>query len=328
MQVNGRGEYNVSAYVKVLRHPDRTHRDRPDIRPQRSHDHDLPIHHRRRHEHRVDLVSGTVNLTWSGTLTNADFFVNSASGTTTLLVDNCSMMRAGGTSAPAAPTFNQAAGTYTAPVSVTISAASGTTIYYTLNGTTPTASTGTLYTAAVSISSTATLKAIAIAGGLETAPTSALYTIDIPVPPLDLLRSTAASSREPPAGPSRRRTRQPRPRPRTEPREAQRLALGSGNSTANGVVSQTVETTNGAAGELLFWYAPFGASGKQQQLRVDILSDATTVIATATFTATGVNNYTPANTVFHAEERHLHSRFRRDHGAVYRRDERRQHHEL
>ena len=63
------------------------------------------------------------------------------------------------------PTFSPAAGTYTSAQSVTISdATSGTTIYYTTNGTTPTTSS-TVYTGPITVSSTETLKAIAAVTG-------------------------------------------------------------------------------------------------------------------------------------------------------------------
>ena len=63
------------------------------------------------------------------------------------------------------PTFSPAAGTYTSAQSVTISdATSGATIYYTTNGTTPTTSS-TAYTGPITVSSTETLEAIAVATG-------------------------------------------------------------------------------------------------------------------------------------------------------------------
>ena len=86
--------------------------------------------------------------------------------------------------APATPTqattttFSPAAGTYSGAQSVTISdATSGATIYYTTNGTTPTTSS-TKYTGPISVSSTETLQAIAVAtGDANSAVASATYTI-------------------------------------------------------------------------------------------------------------------------------------------------------
>ncbi|MBQ6307504.1 MAG: chitobiase/beta-hexosaminidase C-terminal domain-containing protein, partial [Bacteroidales bacterium] len=63
-----------------------------------------------------------------------------------------------------APTFSPAAGTFTTAQTVTLSCATtGATIYYTLDGTEPT-SASTQYTAALTISSTTTVKAIAYVG--------------------------------------------------------------------------------------------------------------------------------------------------------------------
>jgi hypothetical protein len=78
-----------------------------------------------------------------------------------------------------APAFSLAAGTYTGPQSVTISSADyGASIRYTLNGTTPTPTNGTLYSGAVTISANATLKAIAYHSGLtDSTVTSAGYVI-------------------------------------------------------------------------------------------------------------------------------------------------------
>ncbi|HBI34195.1 MAG TPA: hypothetical protein DEA43_05010 [Candidatus Moranbacteria bacterium] len=80
-----------------------------------------------------------------------------------------------------APTSSPAAGTYTSVQSVTLSSAtSGTTIYYTIDGSTPTTSS-TLYSSAISIGSTTTLKAIAVKSGMTNSTVmSSAYTISLP----------------------------------------------------------------------------------------------------------------------------------------------------
>jgi hypothetical protein len=79
----------------------------------------------------------------------------------------------------AAPTFSPAGGTYTTAQSVTISSStSGASIRYTTDGSTPTSTTGTLYSAPVAVGSSLTLKAIAYASGMaDSAVSSAAYTI-------------------------------------------------------------------------------------------------------------------------------------------------------
>ena len=86
-----------------------------------------------------------------------------------------------GTSTAATPTFSPAAGTYSSAQLVTISdTTSGATIYYTTNGTTPTTSS-TKYTSAISVTSSETIEAIAVASGYNnSAVGSAAYTITLP----------------------------------------------------------------------------------------------------------------------------------------------------
>jgi len=81
--------------------------------------------------------------------------------------------------ATATPTFTPAAGTYTKAQSVTIADTTmGAVIYYTTNGNPPT-TTSTKYTAAISVTKTETLKAIAVATGFtQSAIATALYTIE------------------------------------------------------------------------------------------------------------------------------------------------------
>jgi uncharacterized repeat protein (TIGR03803 family) len=81
----------------------------------------------------------------------------------------------------ATPVFSPAAGSYSAAQTVSISdATAGASIYYTTNGTTPTTSS-TKYTGAIAVSSTETIKALAVAGGYtDSAVASATYTITAP----------------------------------------------------------------------------------------------------------------------------------------------------
>ncbi|NKF24511.1 chitobiase/beta-hexosaminidase C-terminal domain-containing protein [Solimonas marina] len=81
----------------------------------------------------------------------------------------------------AAPTFSPAAGTYTSTQSVTISdSTDGATIHYSIDGSTPTSSSAT-YTGPITVSSSVTLKAIAVASGhTASAVASAPYTITAP----------------------------------------------------------------------------------------------------------------------------------------------------
>ena len=83
--------------------------------------------------------------------------------------------------ATAAPAFSLAAGVYTSAQSVVLSdATAGATIYYTTDGSTPT-TLSTVYTTAISVSATKTLKAIAAAANsTQSGVASATYTINLP----------------------------------------------------------------------------------------------------------------------------------------------------
>jgi hypothetical protein len=82
----------------------------------------------------------------------------------------------------ATPTFNPGAGTYTSTQTVTISTAtSGASTRYTTDGSTPSSTVGTLYTAPVSVSSSETINAISYKTGMtDSAVASATYTISPP----------------------------------------------------------------------------------------------------------------------------------------------------
>jgi len=81
----------------------------------------------------------------------------------------------------ATPTFTPAPGTYTAAQSVTIAdSTAGASVYYTVDGTTPTTSS-TLYTQPIAIAATTTIKAIAAASGFaNSSVASGTYTIALP----------------------------------------------------------------------------------------------------------------------------------------------------
>ena len=92
------------------------------------------------------------------------------------------------------PLFSVIPGTYTEGQSVTItSATEGATIYYTTDGTDPTADS-TEYTQMISISESMTLKAIAIKEGMKnSAVAEAIYVIQIPTPVKETVKTPTFS---------------------------------------------------------------------------------------------------------------------------------------
>lgn len=86
----------------------------------------------------------------------------------------------------ATPTFTPAPGTYSSAQSVTItSATSGASIRYTTDGSTPSTTSGTLYSGPISVGATTTIRALAYKSGLaSSAVTSATYTIGSTPPPV------------------------------------------------------------------------------------------------------------------------------------------------
>ncbi|HYC72510.1 MAG TPA: chondroitinase-B domain-containing protein [Opitutaceae bacterium] len=108
----------------------------------------------------VDGITGSTS-TWAS-INELDIFGSVASGGTV-----------------AAPTFSPGGGSYASAQSVTITTStSGASIRYTLDGSSPTSASGTLYGGPVSIAASATLKAIAYKAGMsDSGVSSATYTI-------------------------------------------------------------------------------------------------------------------------------------------------------
>jgi len=92
----------------------------------------------------------------------------------------------------AAPVFDPNGGVYLSPVSVSMtSATAGASIHYTLDGSAPTAAS-TLYVSPITISTTTTLKAIAVLPGSPSSGiTTATYSYPVTVSNLSALRSAA-----------------------------------------------------------------------------------------------------------------------------------------
>jgi len=85
---------------------------------------------------------------------------------------------------PPAPSFSPASGSYNTAQTVTLSDRnSSATLYYTTDGSTPSA-TSIRYSGAISLSASATIRSIAIAGSLSSAVASAAYTITPPPAPV------------------------------------------------------------------------------------------------------------------------------------------------
>jgi hypothetical protein len=92
------------------------------------------------------------------------------------------------TATVSAPTFSPAPGSYASAQSVTLSTSTpGASIRYTTDGSTPTSTTGTVYTVPIAVSATTTINAIAyLTGWADSAVTSGTYTIAVTFAQADL----------------------------------------------------------------------------------------------------------------------------------------------
>ena len=129
---------------------------------------------------------GSVNAFGKNTTPAASLYNNNSDGTKYLdsSVENITQNSNGtisfdfvGISNVATPTFSPIGGRYAEAQTVTINCATnGASIYYTLDGSTPTASS-TPYTSALTISQTTTIKAVAVKDNEQSAVATATYTI-------------------------------------------------------------------------------------------------------------------------------------------------------
>jgi hypothetical protein len=171
--------------------------------------------------------------------------------------------------AAATPTFTPAAGTYTSAQSVTIAdSTTAAKIYYTTDGTAPTTSS-TAYTAAIPVSVTTTIKAIATASSYTTSAVgSALYTIG----------SGASAPTISPNGGSFT--------------SAQTITLTDSSSGA--VLYYTLDGSTPTSSSTLY-AAPFQivAAGATTVKVIAIVSGSSSSVASATFTLTYPANFKP-----------------------------------
>lgn len=131
---------------------------------------------------------GAANSSSGEVITSLDFLNRVGNDTAVAYFDNVTFTTAltGGTAsaAPAAagPQFSPAGGAYIGTQQVTLtSASSGVSIRYTLDGSEPNETTGTLYAGPVPIAASAVLKAVAYGEGfMPSAVTAADYTINLP----------------------------------------------------------------------------------------------------------------------------------------------------
>ena len=246
----------------------------------------------------------------------------SGSGNVTL---QAAALVANGLPTAATPTFSPAAGTYTTSQSVTLSdSTSGSTIYYTTNGTTPTTSS-TKYTGAISVTSSETIEAIAAASGYNNSNVgSATYTISLPTvatPTFSPAAGSYGSSQSVTisdstsgstiyyttngATPTTSSTKYTGAISVTSSETVEAIAAASGDNNSNiGSAAYVIETlpaaptspsaTGGNAQVSLSWTASTGATSYNVYRSTTSGGEGTTAIAsgitTTTYTNTGLTN--------------------------------------
>ena len=149
--------------------------------------------------------SGTINCTGltastSNNTTNTNVYTGSAKSAVTFTASaqarftSIKVYYEEASESVATPTFSVEGGLYTTSQNVEISCATeGATIYYTTDGTAPT-SASTEYDGAITVSSTTTIKAIAVLGDDESDVATATYTISVPLTTMDAIFTAATAA--------------------------------------------------------------------------------------------------------------------------------------
>ncbi|MCE9612834.1 MAG: chitobiase/beta-hexosaminidase C-terminal domain-containing protein [Lentisphaerae bacterium] len=197
------------------------------------------------------------------------------------------------------PTFDPPGGTYADSQSVTLATLTpGASIRYTLDGRTPTSTSGTVCVGPVTIASTGRLQAIACKSGMTSSRVAGgAYTIG--VTPVEIVNGSfedgttgwVVSSTDTNAaafviGAHEGRTDR-----------ASALVLGAHDARGNAVFEQAVPTTAGTGYALPFDFGAFGSTGRPQLLRVEA-RHGTNVLAGMTVSADGPGTYDAGNTTF------------------------------
>lgn len=129
----------------------------------------------------VDITTTATNYTFVGSAAGQISLEWTATTTKALYIKSIEIQYASAPATVAAPTFTPAAGNYFAAQNVTLaSATEGATIYYTVDGTTPTIES-LLYQGPIAVSENTTIMAIAILGEDESSVARANYNVTIPV---------------------------------------------------------------------------------------------------------------------------------------------------
>ena len=130
----------------------------------------------------ISVDNGTyADGSWSGNANTIVFTIGGTSGHRRIAGLTVTYTVPSTPATVAAPAFTPAAGTYTAVQSVTLATTTeGATIYYTVDGTEPTAES-LIYQGAISVNENMTIKAIAILGEDQSTVATANYVINLPL---------------------------------------------------------------------------------------------------------------------------------------------------